>query len=93
MVIIVKRKNSIKNYVSLLAYMRAEKIIDASLFPKTLYKIIEKYPEKKHKLFPLGRPISIFFSKTSNNNVTKKYSNKNLNLLSCGRAVHEKGVG
>ena len=35
--LLLREKNSIKNYVSLLAYMRAEKI-DASLFPKTLIK-------------------------------------------------------
>ena len=52
--LLLKKKNSIKNYVSLLAYMRAEKIIDASFVSKDTYKkLLKKYPEKKHKLFPL----------------------------------------
>ena len=69
-------------------------MIDVSCVSEDTYKkLLKKYPKKKYKFFSLGRPISDSFNtKIRDKNVTKKYSNENLKLLSCGRVVHEKGV-
>ena len=93
--LLLREPKNIKTYFSVLAYMRAERMIDVSCVSEDTYKkLLKKYPKKKYKFFSLGRPISdsFFNTKIRDKNVTKKYSNENLKLLSCGRAVHEKGV-